>query len=507
MKNKRLTIGFVLAIGIGVHWAVIWGLNNLTLKVPEKALDSAITMEQTAADFLERQQRTEVLAEIFDQLDTAEPEVKQQFNELRAEYAPSIEIALASDTPVELSLEPFAFEPSIEPPALDEAEIFFTPGTRLITNVPEITTVELPPLAELEHEDETYQSLGSLAGSELFDISVEYAQKRHRPGYIFKATLHPKEEVAFRPIRQNIFFLLDRSNALPRTRFALNKSAVSAALAHLKEGDTFNILLFDNKIVRLAPQPVAWNQENVEKAREFLENQGHGGHFAATELYSTLDKIIPNDLSDHEVNTAILLSHGDTYLPKSKQRRLINAFTHRNNGKLALYTLASGSGNNLPLLDLISSFNQGELLYTQDHNNFEPMLTRLIDSIKTPIGHHIVPTAVTTDTQTTVFLQPRATKPKALYKQTPYVVYGSTAKLDDFVLFLQGKYYDKRFDIKKKVSFKQATLGSFTIEKKWSQLLALEYYAGYLDDGNIAHLHAAQQLLAPLNIPVPWLDQ
>jgi len=369
-----------------------------------------------------------------------------------------------------------------------------------------VTTVNMPPLAEIEYQDDPYMSFGTIAGSEHFDVEVEYAPKRYRPGYVFKVTFYPRSDVVFKRIRQNVFFLVDRSNSIPRARYALNKRAVSEALDHLKSGDTFNILIFDDRVVRLASQAVPWNEENVAVARSFLERQGHGGYFAATELYASLGKIIPQDVSDHEVNTAILLSDGDTYLSQEKQRLMIAEWTRHNQGKVCLYCIASGSGNNLPLMDLISSFNQGRLIYSQDHNELQPMIVNLLRTVQAPIGKEMIATPITADKQAVVLLQPKAIRLPDLYQDRPFVVYGSTNRLSDFVLFLQGKYYDRRFDIKKTISFESAKMGSFSIERKWTQLLAHEFYANYFEDGNLGHLEAAKQLLLPMNIPTAWID-
>ncbi len=229
-------------------------------------------------------------------------------------------------------------------------------------------------------------------------------------------------------------------------------------------------------------------------------------HFAATELYASLDKIIPQDVSDHEVNTAILISDGDTFLSQEKQRKMIGEWTKRNQGKICLYSIATGTGNNLPLLDMISAFNQGYLIYSQDYNKLNPMIVKLLQAIQAPIGKEMVATPISVDKQTTVLLQPKAVRLADLYEHRPFVVYGSTNRLSAFILFLQGKYYDRRFDIKKKISFENAKIGSFSIERKWTQLLAHEFYARYFEDGNLGHLEAAKQLLLPMNIPTPWIN-
>ncbi len=488
MNNKPLLLSLCFGLGLCFHAAVLLGIHNLPIKKHTRSLNYTHSNTQNVFD---QQNRAELIAEVFNHIQKSKPEVKHQFHDLHPEYAPSIEIGLNPNSARNLELDPFAFEPDLSPLPDDREH----PLGNLISNAPVATSIDMPTF-----------SLEEDSLSNHFDIEVEYAPKRNRPGYVFKATFHPHSDVAFESIQQNVFFVIDRSNSIPRARYTLNKKAVADALTHLEGVDTFNILIFDDHVVQLAPHPLSFSEENIDKARVFLEKQGHRGHFAATELYASLGKIIPHDVNNHEVNTAILLTDGDSYLSREKQRQLIADWTARNKGKVSLYTIASGAGNNLPLLDLVSAFNQGRLIYSQDHNELNAMIRNLLATAHSPIGKEMVATPITADKQTAVLLQPKAIPLPDLYKDRPFVVYGSINYLSDIVLFLQGKHYDKRFDIKKTISFEHAKIGSFSLERKWTQLLAQEHYANYLGDGNKEHLESVKRLLRPMNIPTPWID-
>lgn len=338
-----------------------------------------------------------------------------------------------------------------------------------------------------------------------FDLQVEYAPKQLRPGYVFKITLIPREEASFNRIHQNYFFILDRSNSLPRTRYLLNKKAVSEALDLLNRQDHFNIFVFDRHIVRLAEEPLECSQANIDAAKQFLEKHGHGGYFAETELYTSLQKILPANPDENKVNTAILLSDGDTYLSPEKQRAAIGSWTLKNQGKVALYCAAAGARNNLAVLELLSTFNKGFLIYAADHRQIGDRLKQLIRTIQNPMGKEIVATAIPIDKQMNISLQPKQQRLADLYQNRPFVLYGSTNRLADFVLFLQGKCEGHTFDFKKRISFTAAKMGSPTIERGWAAIVAQEFYEKFLEDGNICHLEAAKQFLLPLNMSIPFL--
>jgi von Willebrand factor type A domain len=341
----------------------------------------------------------------------------------------------------------------------------------------------------------------AVASSDDFTLRVEYAPKQNASGYLFRIELAPKEGIVFKKIKQNVFFLIDRSHSIREKRYEASKEAVMSALNCLHLGDTFNIFVFDDHVSQMAHQNVPWSSRAVAEACEFLVKQKYGGFFATTDLYSSLGNIIPDVVAENEVNTAILLSDGDTYLSSDKQRETIGKWTQRNFGKVSLYSVASGSDNNLALLDLLSTFNQGALHYARDDRSLGSVLLELMTAIRNPIGKEIVVTAVAPSEDMQIVIYPTIMQRPHLFQDVPYVICGYINKLSDFSIFFQGKYYDKWFDIKQNVNFNNAKKCSGdTLERLWAKHLAYDFYRRYLLDGNINHLSQARQVLAPFKI-------
>lgn len=507
MMNKRL-LYFAFFIGFAFHLVLLIALHHYEFRISGKSHAHRVHFLSTrASEILEKKERSAFLGEVFHNLREAPLEIKEELHELVPEFAPTPLISFPKREPILPAEEPFAIE--LEPILVSVSHpnnfSFYEDGS-LSAIEPEFSTFEIPLLKDFGKDEEYYVGNGLVAQSEHFDIQVEYTPRQNRPGYIFKISFYPKLDVLFKRISQNYYFLIDRSNSIPRGRFILNKRIIAEALDYLKPRDTFNILLFDDKVCKFSEMNVPWNEDNVARAREFLKAQHHGGYFAATELYSSLGKVIPSQVSDQEINTAILLSDGDSYLTLEKQRQMIGGWTEQNRGKVSLFSIASGSGNNLSLLDLLSAFNKGALLYSSNHFALADHVQNLIKSIRNPIGKKMTATVMSLDKQMNILLQPKKNRLPYLYKDRPFVLYGCTNRLSDFVLFLQGNFYDTHFDIKKKISLSEAKLGNPGIERDWTRLLTQELYERYFQDGNSKHLEEAKKLLAPLNLPTPLLN-
>ena len=342
--------------------------------------------------------------------------------------------------------------------------------------------------------------IGTLATSQDFTIELAYTPKSSGSGYTFRLAFLPKDGITFKRIRQNLFFLIDRSHSISKDRYLVTCAAVIKALPAMHPADTFNILVFDDGVIRFSDTNVAVTKENIAKANEFITNQSFGGLFASTDLYASLHKIVPEVVADTEVNTAILISDGDSYLKREKQRLMIGRWTRQNHGKVSLYSVATGSGNNLPLLELLSAFNKGLLVYTPSYTGLEGAMSTLMRALRTPIGKDVVATAVSSDAGANIILYPKEHRLPTFYEDTPYVIYGECDRLADFTLFLQGRHYDKWLDIKHSVTFDGATLGDGAIERRCILFEADDHYERYLRDGQLSHLENAKELLGPLRI-------
>ena len=376
-------------------------------------------------------------------------------------------------------------------------------GNESLSGFPSLLMRERFPAKSHAAEQAGPKKAANIASSDDFMLLVDYVPKQNGTGYLFRLQLTPKENAVFKRIAHNVFFLVDRSFSIPSERYEKSKRAILQALSLLQEGDTFNLLVFDSNIVRMSASNVPFNSQNVSKAYEFFSQQGHGGFFASTDLYSSLGNIVPAIVAEQEVNTAILLSDGDPFLDLNKQRTAISQWTRQNAGKVSLYNIAAGQGNNLSLLSLLSAVNKGELLYAAHDDGIAGTIFNLLQGLQHPIGKEITTTVVVPNAGREVSLFPTSHRLPNLYQDIPYVIYGSTNTLEDFHIFFQGKYYDRWLDIKQLVSFKnvQAASGN-SLERLWTLQKAYDYYDQYLYNGDVAVLKLARQLLQEQGIPI-----
>lgn len=328
-----------------------------------------------------------------------------------------------------------------------------------------------------------------------FDVEV-CTMQREEGGYFFSVTLLPKYDMSRKQMHQNYYFLIDRTNSIGKHRYQTFKKAVNRALGSLEEGSRFNIIVFDKKISSLNEKPLAYSKKSLQMAEAFLEKQNHGSYFNAADLCKSLSKIIPDNVQADEATSVILITDGDSSLNQEKQRKIIQSFLKKNNGKLSLYAAAVGEGNNLNFLDLLSSVNKGYLLYSDTHASFPRKLTKLVLDLLHPIAKDVIASIVKSNPKSQIKLHPSAASLPCLFSKQPYTIYGTADTLSDFTLVLQGKNKDQIFTIKKNISFTRAKNDTRALSKHWSQKQAHVCYEEYLKNGETALLDQAKSFLS-----------
>jgi hypothetical protein len=335
----------------------------------------------------------------------------------------------------------------------------------------------------------------AVSWDDAFEVKVELMPNTEGEGYVFAINLVPTDEIYMEQIPQNFYFLIDRSSSIERHRFAAYKRAVIKALSCLKENDKFNILLFDKKVKRLSEKPLVFNRTTLHKAEEFLESQEHGGIFASADLYASLDKVIPTDLSPDEVHTAILITDGESSQKPAKQKKNISEWLEKNAGQVCLYTAAVGKGNNLIMLDLLSTLSGGQLLYSDTHAAFPRRLGKLLLNLRNPLMKDIGATAYSKDSDAEILFYPSSANLPNLFSKRPYEIMGTINHLTDFTLILQGRHKGQWVSITKEISLSGKARPTRLLEKRWTAMKAKSEYGTFLKEGKVTHLIKAKELL------------
>lgn len=410
---------------------------------------------------------------------------------------PSVE-AMRNE-PLSLNADSDSMLSSIEPLVASEelaisAHSYFFASKAL--ELPKIRGAMAPTTSHLNLEDYQLPNV-ALASSwnDHFHVDLKFFPSEEKGGYIFSLALSPSIDLSQYSLKQNIYFIIDRSNSVQRHRFAVFKRAVIKALASMQKGDAFNIYVVDKKVAKFNASPLRVTQKSIQAAEEFLDKQEAGSMFAGSDIYTSLEKILPGIESQEEIHTAILLTDGNTLHNSPKQQQVLGKWLEKNSGKVSLYTAAIGQKNNLVLLDLLSSISGGKLLYSDTHASFPRKLAKLILDLKDPVANDLMIAALPERSDAHIELYSASAHLPSLYGNQPYMIYGYIDEPCNFDLVIQGRRGEEWIAIKKAISFAEGEKGTRSLEKQWKAKTANLCYSKFLNEGKAAHLKEAKEIL------------
>lgn len=348
------------------------------------------------------------------------------------------------------------------------------------------------------------KSLKTRSISECFVTDVAYTKSTTSDEYIFAVTLIPNPNVQFNKLRQNYYFLIDRNNSIQAKRLHATSNAVMRAISCIPKEDHFNIITYDSKIEKFSSLPQPAKSSNIKRAKHFLMNTKIASFFTESKLFKTLRTLSMDDKNEEDLNTVILLTDGETLLNRHKDMFTVAHWLGLNQKKYSLFCLSLKNDKNIPLLNLLTEMSQGKLHLAQNKKAIKRKLVKLVQSIESPIATQVTSSAVAIAPDSVIKLYPSNERLSNLYQSTPFVLIGTTKKLEDFILFIQGKHKNEWLNLKKTISFKNAKNVGENLEQQWALQESFDLFESFMADGNPLKLQKATNLLNDKKISSPF---
>ncbi|MBS0653912.1 MAG: VWA domain-containing protein, partial [Verrucomicrobia bacterium] len=271
------------------------------------------------------------------------------------------QVELTMNEPVSLKTDSTSMLAGVGPISVPDEKASVSHSYFVAAKAPEVPKSELKmaPSSTLPDLDEYQLPSIAMATSwnDDFNVDLKFLPDEEGNGYIFSVALKPNFDLSEYSLKQNIYFIIDRSNSVQKHRFAVFKRGVLKALASMQNCDAFNIYVVDKSVTKFTSTPLRVTPKAIKAAEEFLEKQEAGTMFAGSDIYGSLEKILPEIDSTDQIHTAILLTDGNTLHNTPKQQHVLGKWLEKNSGKISLYTAAVGQKNNLLMLDLLSSIS------------------------------------------------------------------------------------------------------------------------------------------------------
>jgi Ca-activated chloride channel family protein len=188
------------------------------------------------------------------------------------------------------------------------------------------------------------------------------------PARVTEAKIPPREYI----------FVLDVSGSM--NGFPLNtaKKLMRDLVTHLKETDTFNVVLFAGRAAALSEKSLPATQENIEKAMSTIDNQQGGG---GTELINALNTAFGLPRQEENVaRTTVIVTDGYVHC-ETEAFDLIRENLNKSN----VFAFGIGSSVNRHLIEGMARCGRGEPLIVTEPDTAETEAQKFRNYMREPV--------------------------------------------------------------------------------------------------------------------------
>lgn len=335
--------------------------------------------------------------------------------------------------------------------------------------------------------------------SDEFKVHVKVIPQMTQKGYIFTINILPVDQEGFKPLPQNVIFLLDQGASIEKYRFDTFKAAITQSLNQLDENTSFNIISFDQQAYALSDSLLRATTASKKLAKQYLTKATQKKHSAFPVLFQVLDDLKKQATASQELYTLVVLSNGHLMKNIRIHREALGDLIKDAPDNLSIFTAAISDNNNVGMLELLAKLGKGEFFHSQTNASFPRKLSVHMKRLNKPIANNI---QITNLSPKVKIFQNKNYAP-ILFADKLYTFYGITDSLDDINLIIQGYRNERFININKKISLQDSRRGSSAYEKEIAFHRAFNHIIDFLQTNDHNDLYQAQALLHPFDYPFP----
>lgn len=242
-------------------------------------------------------------------------------------------------------------------------------------------------------------------------------------------------------IPKDILLIQDSSNSMAEQRLHFCREGMIRCLSEIGPADRFNIVMFRERSQPCFPDWADAKQENIDKARKFIQEIKSEGN---TDIFTAISEQMNVKRTPGRPVVAILVSDGVPTAGMVASSDIIGEFSKLNNGAISVFAMGTLQIANKYLLDLLGYCNRGDsLVVTSGRWDIPDHMQRLMREVSRPVlaetDFHF-----TADTASEVFPMLASN----LYLDRPLVLFGRYPKGTKNVVFQAvGKAGDVKCDM------------------------------------------------------------
>lgn len=201
-------------------------------------------------------------------------------------------------------------------------------------------------------------------------------------GYFLLLASPRIEQVKEKIVPKTVIFALDHSGSMSGNKIVQAREALKFVLNNLREGDSFNIVLYSSGVKMFKPEIQPFNDETRKEALAFADSIRATG---STNIDAALKSSLSLVQDPKTPSYVIFLSDGRPTVGEMNEMKLAEIAKTANEHGARFFSFGVGYDVNARLLNRFSGDNRGQSEYVKPNEDIEERVARLYNRISSPI--------------------------------------------------------------------------------------------------------------------------
>ena len=211
---------------------------------------------------------------------------------------------------------------------------------------------------------------------------LSYRPSESEDGY-FLVLASPQVKTAdAKPAPKTVVFVLDRSGSMSGKKIEQAKKAIHFVLDNLREGDTFNVIVYDDRVETYKPELQRYSAETRAEAVRWVDNIQAGG---STNIDGALKTALGLLTDDSRPNYLLFMTDGLPTVGEQRETAIAANAAAANKVHARIFAFGVGFDVNARLLDRLSGGSGGVSEYVKPDDDIETHVARFYGKFTSPV--------------------------------------------------------------------------------------------------------------------------
>ncbi len=182
-------------------------------------------------------------------------------------------------------------------------------------------------------------------------------------------------------MKREVVLALDRSGSMAGEKLEQVRAAALQVLEGLEDGETFNLIVFNEAVESFAPEPVEKNSETMRSSRQFIRRlRARGG----TNLHDALQEAFRPRPAHGSLPVVLFLTDGMPTVGQTSEKAIYRLATQGNPHRRRVFTFGVGVDVNAPLLDKLALETRAASTFVLPKEDIEVAVAQVFKRLSGP---------------------------------------------------------------------------------------------------------------------------